>query len=50
MQKPSPALVCVTAAIVVTAVMLLSVRSAHAEVSLEEMMRKCLLLENLLGA
>jgi hypothetical protein len=29
-----------------TAVMLLSVRSAHAEVTLGELMRKCLLLEN----
>ena len=46
MQKPRPALVRVTAPIVMTAVMLLSVRSAHAEVSLGELMRKCLLLEN----
>jgi hypothetical protein len=46
MQKPRPALVRVTAPIVMTAVMLLSVRSAHAEVTLGEPMRKCLLLEN----
>jgi hypothetical protein len=46
MQKPRPALVRVTVPIVLTAVMLLSVRSAHAEVSLGELMRKCLLLEN----
>jgi hypothetical protein len=46
MQKPPPALVRVTAPIVMTAVMLLSVRSAHAEVTLGDLMRKCLLLEN----
>ena len=46
MQKPGPALVRSTAPIVLTVVMLLSVRSAHAEVSLGELMRKCLLLEN----
>ena len=46
MQKPRPALVRVTAPIVMTAVMLLSVRSAHAEVTLGDLMRKCLLLEN----
>ena len=46
MQKPGPALVRITAPIVLTVVMLLSVRSAHAEVSLGELMRKCLLLEN----
>src|SRR6476646_3839745 len=46
MQKHRPTLVRVTAPIVLTAVMLLSVRSAHAEVSLGELMRKCLLLEN----
>jgi hypothetical protein len=46
MQKLNPALGCVTAAIVVTTAVLFLVRSAHAEVSLEEMMRKCLLLEN----
>jgi hypothetical protein len=42
MQKPNPAVVRVTAAIIV----LLLVRSANAEVSLGEMMRKCLQLEN----
>jgi Rap1a immunity proteins len=46
MQKFHPALVCVTAAIVATAALLLLGRSAHAEVSLEEMKHKCLLLEN----
>jgi Ribbon-helix-helix domain len=46
MQKPRPALVRVTAPIVLTVMMLLSVRSAHAEVLLGELMRKCLLLEN----
>jgi Rap1a immunity proteins len=46
MQKPRLALVRVTAPIVLTAVILLSVRSAHAEVTLGELMRKCLLLEN----
>jgi hypothetical protein len=46
MQKPRPALVRVTAPIVMKAVMLLSVRSAHAEVTLGDLMRKCLLLEN----
>src|SRR6476646_5985735 len=46
MQKHRPTLVRVTAPIVLTAVMLLSVRSAHAEMSLGELMRKCLLLEN----
>jgi hypothetical protein len=42
MQKPNPAVVRVTAATIV----LLLVRSANAEVSLGEMMRKCLQLEN----
>jgi len=42
MQKPNRALVRVTAAIVV----LLLARSANAEVSLGEMMRKCLQLES----
>jgi hypothetical protein len=46
MQNPRPALVRVRAPIVMTAVTLLSVRSAHAEVTLGDLMRKCLLLEN----
>jgi hypothetical protein len=46
MQKPNQALVRVTVAIIATAALLLLGRSANAEVSLGELMRKCLLLEN----
>jgi hypothetical protein len=45
MQNPTQLLIC-TATIIATAVTLLSERSAHAEVSLEELMHKCLQLEN----
>jgi Rap1a immunity proteins len=46
MRTSNRALIWVTATIVMTAVMSASASSAHAEVSLGELMRKCLQLEN----
>jgi Rap1a immunity proteins len=46
MQKVTIAFAPLTATIVATAWMMLSVRSAHAELSLEDLMHKCLQLEH----